>query len=39
MPGGVPITMRGQLVGGVAVSGAENMDQEIAEKGADLENK
>lgn len=39
MPGGVPITMSGQLVGGVAVSGAGNLDQEIAEKGADLENK
>jgi len=39
MPGGVPITTSGQLVGGVAVSGAGNMDQEIAEKGADLENK
>lgn len=39
MPGGVPITISGQLVGGVAVSGAGNMDQQIAEKGADLENK
>lgn len=36
MPGGMPITLDGQLVGGVGVSGAGNSDQVIAEKGAEV---
>jgi len=34
IPGGVPITANGQVVGAVAVSGAGNKDQEIAESAA-----
>jgi len=34
IPGGVPITVNGQVVGAVAVSGAGNHDQTIAESGA-----
>jgi glc operon protein GlcG len=30
MPGGVPITVNGQVIGGIAVSGAGHSDQEIA---------
>jgi glc operon protein GlcG len=34
IPGGVPITSKGQLVGAVAVSGAGNKDEEIAQSAA-----
>jgi glc operon protein GlcG len=34
IPGGVPITVNGQVVGAVAVSGAGNHDQTIAESAA-----
>jgi len=36
IPGGVPILSHGQVVGGVAVSGAANKDQEFAEQAAAL---
>ena len=39
MPGGVPITVNGQVVGGVGVSGAGNKDQDIAGTAVDLENE
>jgi len=39
MPGGVPITVNGQVVGGVGVSGAGNKDQVIAGTAVDLENE
>lgn len=38
MPGGAPITVDGQVVGGVGVSGAGHRDGDIAAIGADLEN-
>lgn len=34
MPGGVPITMNGRVIGGIAVSGAGHGDQAIAESAA-----
>ena len=34
IPGGVPITVNGQVVGAIAVSGAGNHDQTIAESAA-----
>jgi uncharacterized protein GlcG (DUF336 family) len=34
IPGGVPITVKGEIVGAVAVSGAGNHDQTIAEAAA-----
>lgn len=39
MPGGVPITVNGQIVGGVGVSGAGNKDQDIAGAAVNLENE
>jgi glc operon protein GlcG len=39
MPGGVPITVNGQVVGGVGVSGAGHKDQDIAGTAVDLENE
>lgn len=39
MPGGVPITVNGQVVGGVGVSGAGHKDQNIARTAVDLENE
>jgi glc operon protein GlcG len=34
IPGGVPITVNGQVIGGIAVSGAGHKDQEIAASAA-----
>jgi glc operon protein GlcG len=34
IPGGVPITINGQVIGGIAVSGAGHKDQEIATSAA-----
>ena len=39
MPGGVPIKVSGQVVGGVGVSGAGNKDQDIAGTAVSLENE
>ena len=39
MPGGVPITVNGQVLGGVGVSGAGHKDQDIAGTAVDLENE
>lgn len=39
MPGGVPITMNGQILGGVGVSGAGHKDQDIAGTAVNLENE
>jgi hypothetical protein len=36
IPGGVPITVNGEVVGAVAVSGAGNKDEEIAKSAASL---
>ena len=39
MEGGVPIKVQGQVVGGVAVSGAGKKDQDLAQQAADVLSK
>ena len=39
MEDGVPIVVQGQVVGGVAVSGAGKKDQELAQQAADILSK